>query len=757
MRKLKRVFAMLLVFCMAMSMMGLTVFAGGKESCYDCGAEEHAHGECELTCTTEYDMTCTAEEHTHEEACYAAHVCSEACADPCEKAGTNELICEKQEHTHSEVGGACYAAHIHTDGCYGCGKAAHTHSEECLSEEAKALIDDARAKLQAIDSLQTMQNKRAATADAATYDAYVEAMMKARAEAQAAYDALDETMKTYIDPALAAKLAPLGTVFHSDVYSTIRKGTEGYQFQAVFPKNRAYEMGTHLNDGGHPMTVIVVDSEEITGSWAPSAQYKFDSSDYEVLYCCEIKQPVADGTHYKRINLEDADYYGKEEAAHIRAIVTNAYPYVSLEQMKKNLKAAGFEYADELTRGDVLTAVQFAIWSYSNKTYEAVEGMDEYGSTIDINNVSYAKAYHDYSNELWSWWKVGRNKTVYDAEAEKRVNALVDYLVGLDKVYAETGSIVISSVEVTGAEAVQHKEGAYNVAVKVKLNNGGLSDKDNVTLKVTSVDEQGNVTAQIQRKVEGSTSQYDLQIEAKAGQTIKVLVEGTQIMPDDAYLYMPEGGKDVSQVLVGIASGKTTVKAEAEVKPDLPETQPNTADILLQKTDEEGAPLTGAKFDLTYMSEGLAYPVGSYSVDEEGKLSIEGLMPGAYQLKETEAPEGYELPENAIAFHVTEEGAVVLDRDMEGISVSAGDAAYVLTVANQPEEEEIPENDPPLGDPEDDPLDEDPEEEETIIEEDIPLGEPVLTGDMSALWGMMLAASASGLCGMGLSSLKRRK
>ncbi|MBR4143686.1 MAG: Cys-Gln thioester bond-forming surface protein, partial [Firmicutes bacterium] len=66
------------------------------------------------------------------------------------------------------------------------------------------------------------------------------------------------------------------------------------------------------------------------------------------------------GTHYRRLNLEEADYYEKDAAEHIRAIVQNSYPFVSLDEMKASLKAAGFENADQLNRGEIIAAVQMA-------------------------------------------------------------------------------------------------------------------------------------------------------------------------------------------------------------------------------------------------------------------------------------------------------------------------------------------------------------------------------------------------------------
>ena len=93
-----------------------------------CEQEEHTHSldEC-------YDLTCTAQEHTHDDSCYES-----------------ELTCGMKEHTHSIMclwGAMCGTkAHTHNDSCFTtscvCGQEEHTHSIEngcytftCSAEE----------------------------------------------------------------------------------------------------------------------------------------------------------------------------------------------------------------------------------------------------------------------------------------------------------------------------------------------------------------------------------------------------------------------------------------------------------------------------------------------------------------------------------------------------------------------------------------------------------------------------------------------
>lgn len=63
----------------------------------------------------------------------------------------------------------------------------------------------------------------------------------------------------------------------------------------------------------------------------------------------------------------------------------NAYPYVTIEEMKANLKAGGLSaaFVDELTRADIIAAVQMAIWTYANAS-DGGEGGLGYFASINI-------------------------------------------------------------------------------------------------------------------------------------------------------------------------------------------------------------------------------------------------------------------------------------------------------------------------------------------------------------------------------------
>lgn len=354
----------------------------------------------------------------------------------------------------------------------------------------------------------------------------------------------------------------------------VKEGENGYTFMSVYkgdPEYAAYyEASNHMvaTNTGHagPCLFVMIDTtkEYENNIWKPSGLYAYDQSNYEALYCCDVLTGAVDGTYYKRLNLEDSNYYDSEEAAHIRAIVTNSYPYVSVDEMKANLKAGGFEEADNLTRAEIITAVQAAIWSYANDE----DGDYAYLKTYHVpDNPQWGKILHDYTGEMEVWWKKGKRVftegTEQNAIVGARINALRDYLKNLEPVVVEDKGIIISDIRVIASapNAVEGKEDVYNAKLQIVLNNSGSnSEKDAIALDVY-VDGDFKTSTPI----EFGKEEYVINVEAKMGQTIKAVVSGTQDVPKGVYFYEPEGGRGVSQCMVGVAEGKTDIYAEASV------------------------------------------------------------------------------------------------------------------------------------------------------------------------------------------------
>ena len=400
--------------------------------------------------------------------------------------------------------------------------------------------------------------------------------------------------------ALAAETAPDGTIWYgNDLAVQIEAGKDGYTFRSVYvsPRN-AYEMSNHMvsHNGGVnndiPQTLVMVDTST-NYTWTPNGLYSYGNSNYEVMYCCDAETPYNDGIYYKRVNLEDSNYYSEDEAKYIRAIVANSYPFVSLEEMKKGLEEAGFAGAKDLTRAEVITAVQAAIWAYANTDV----GEYYYSQTFDVpTNSQWGGTIHDFTNEMDVWWQTGKRKFSKDETVAARINALIDHLKALEPVEAEKEQIIISKIQVVDTAPAKDTEGLYNVNLKVLLNNSGSSELDEIKLDIY-VDGQLVKTEPIMF----GTEEYAFTVQAKLGQTIKAVVSGVQDVPKGVYFYEPEGGRDVSQCLVGVASGKTDVYAEASVVVFERVFKFHKTTKIGEGTEAVTYPLEGIEFDIYYL------------------------------------------------------------------------------------------------------------------------------------------------------------
>ncbi|MBQ9950525.1 MAG: Cys-Gln thioester bond-forming surface protein [Clostridia bacterium] len=570
-------------------------------------------------------------------------------------------------------------------------------------------VQAVREQLEAIDTLQEMQDKKydykvtdhistdvkgynhydtgttnteiieAHEKARAEYEAYLSAMIAARSAAQKAYDKLTGDQKAQIDSSLVAKLnnGPLSTTF-KDTTLTLTPGEGAYTFDAVNGgAGYGYEVSNYMVSGNIPQTFILVDTSDGKTSWSPNGRYEYGKSNYEVTYCSDVEVSLDYSINYKRINLEDSSYYGPKAASHIRAILTHSYPYVSMDEMKSFLKSKGLDssFVNSLNRADMISAVQMAVWTYANAADGAADGLSYFASvSIPKNTGYYFTPLHDYSNEIWDWLPGAYHRS-YNPDSAYRVNNLAHFLCTLPGEGPDENDILITDIEVARAELAEHGDG-YNVGVRIFLNTGSTSDKDNLTITVSSGQTQTSQSIT-------SEKVYEMTIYAKKGDTIKVTVDGTQYVGKNVYFYEPEPAegeteRSTSQNLVGVGKGKTRVHAEQEFtfKGDIQK------GLRIYKTSddaEDGYPISGITFSIykvtgevegsTPTEKELALyktsenKVGSVTTDETGYASI-ALEDGTYLVVE-EHSDKVEKPVDPfyITIPTTLEHVMVPDKD----------------------------------------------------------------------------------------------
>ncbi len=107
-------------------------------------------------------------------------------------------------------------------------------------------------------------------------------------------------------------------------------------------------------------------------------------------------------------------------------------------------------------------------------------------------------------------------------------------------------------------------------------------------------------------------------------------------------------------------------------------THHDTGSVMLNKTDSEtGEPLIGAEYALYRGDTKLD---GTYTSDEDGMVLVQGLAAGSYSLRETKAPQGYQLDSSPLPFdiedpayaHGTVDGGYQTVQASDGSQATAG-------------------------------------------------------------------------------------
>jgi len=376
-----------------------------------------------------------------------------------------------------------------------------------------------------------------------------------------------------------------------DVKLNFEIGDDPYMYAiAQDPDNNRwyYETSNHtvkkeVTGGGAIHIFPMVDTNKVTGEWTPDGIYNSGVSDYDVMYCCDAITGTDNAVYYKRVNMEDSEYVSDTDAKRLRAIVTNAYPYVSVDEAKAALKEAGFAQADEVDRSELIAATQAAIWTIANP-----DSGDSYRynkTATTAQKLTWGGYMHEFASEITNFTdsKTSRKYLSNPNGVGDRVNALIDFYLAMPGADADINQIVITNIEIVKSVPTLSNDGTFSTSLNISLNNSGSSINDTIKLDVY-VDGQ---LAKTEDVVLGTTD-YEFTVDAKVGQVIKAAVSGTQDLPRGVYFYAPRPAdvdgdgvatsREVSQNLIGVSSGETEIYADAEV------TVPNVTELTVNKT-----------------------------------------------------------------------------------------------------------------------------------------------------------------------------
>ena len=210
------------------------------------------------------------------------------------------------------------------------------------------------------------------------------------------------------------------------------------------------------------------DSVELWGNQVErnnTAIMKLVSEDGTIFmtYCVDFVTAVKDNHSYSVVNLNDASYLDEDAASYIRNIVRNAYPFISIDDIRT------FINEPRLTKEDAVAAAQAAIWHYANKvnfrlggnvkklydyylSLEKVNAKDEV-SSIDIVSSTY------YEEDIRYVLIEVDTKNVYDLEYSFNKDISLEY--GIEVIELEEGILLKNvpddakfEVKVTGKQDI---------------------------------------------------------------------------------------------------------------------------------------------------------------------------------------------------------------------------------------------------------------------------------------------------------------
>ncbi|CAM2078698.1 MAG: thioester domain-containing protein [uncultured Clostridium sp.] len=330
----------------------------------------------------------------------------------------------------------------------------------------------------------------------------------------------------------------------------------------------------------------------VNGENVATALFKVENPDGSIsyAYCVDLDTLIKNRHNYSRVNVEDSSYYSDESAKHIRAIVRNAYPFVSLEEISSTLNLKN------LTKEEAIAATQIAIWKYANSA------------------------------------NVPDNLT-------GNIGAIYNYLIGLEGVEGQ-----ISVANIITKDPIVHLNGENCDIEFIFKADGKNADGTNIKLNYT-IEGKSEESTDTNLGVDDEGYTHIKVTNVKSQENIKFIVQGVQDVGTDVFFYGPQGGREQSQSLIGIQSGNTNVSKTFEFKLTFGEVTVKKVD-----SDNQDIVIKGAEFTIKNDKGEVAAVI---TTDQNGIASSK-LLPGNYTIEETKAPEGYLIVNGQQEFTIEE-------------------------------------------------------------------------------------------------------
>lgn len=504
------------------------------------------------------------------------------------------------------------------------------------------------------------------------------------------------------------------------------------------------------------------------------------------LYCVDKTTGIRTSFDYRMVNLEDAveeNYYTKEEANHLRAIMNNGYDWKSDDPATRDLQQAT-ELIDRITsKKNTLTESVSQLAPDSDEAKAAQKELDLLNK-INLTNLTQTQAASATNMAIWHYGnriEIPEGEALYVETADKNVQALYEWLITLSEEATEDNQTTIINedkfiddmVLIIGDKADTSNAPAsggvdyngddddtndvYNVAVKFSMVVMPNPLDDNLLVSV--LDSEGNVLKTV--RIAGETTGSETKIEAENGyymiegiplqegddNVFNLKLEGTQQLQEGVYVFQSE--KKTLEEAVQATYDKYTADEETWITrrnkavSDLRKKGFDIPEDATQFTKEDFKKYIPYLYYGDHLREDGTFPeyIGSQNFigKQEGAVEVSANMAVTFNFSVDEA--------QSVTIHEWRQEADPRPAVYPGTPINGedggGGGGAIPMVMNL----DIPDEPVPMVH----------EPGVVILDEEVPLADAPGTGDASLVWAAMSMMSMGGYVYLGKKEKKPRK
>lgn len=365
-----------------------------------------------------------------------------------------------------------------------------------------------------------------------------------------------------------------------------------------------------------------------------------------IAYCVDVRVDINSDYKYRRLNLEDSEYFEVNAAQRVRSIVNNGITVNTASEVQDLVNAwcgeNGKELLTDVTSEEVLTAAQYAIWYVANEK-ELKGDSTIYTQWTPETWTGVWNHYYDYTFAYAtpSGGEVSINSRVPEAEnARKNIETMAAYYLALPGTSANQVAISDASIQDMAVEWTMQEDGTYEAEISYSIDTN-LDLNTTTDLTISAICGDTNATYDLVKT--GADSIVLTGLEGIGDVSLEI--NGYQKV-EDVFFYDAIDDRESSQTLTGYDDSNLPVHAEATVTAERSitvskEVQFTNSDAELIPTDvtyyiglftkeADGSYTLYSKDDMNCVAE------LTLENDDYGSVTFDGLEDGTYYVFETD-------------------------------------------------------------------------------------------------------------------------